>query len=77
MSQKLENALRSLQQSVENFEKNFVANQNAAVSQPPQKSKQVDQNDLFSISSQQTQNQMAAVLDRTIDRMEKLVGENS
>ncbi len=79
MSEKLENALRGLAQSVENFEKSFVLNQNSR--KTPSKSI-AGQNDLFSLSqdhsdkNQEKNKAMAAVLDRTIHRMEKLVGEN-
>lgn len=79
MSEKLENALKELHQSVDNFEKSFVANQNSnrAVQGQP-----LDQNDLFGLSqdpgADKAKNQaVTAVLDRTIHRMEKLVGENA
>lgn len=80
MSEKLENALRGLQQSVENFEKNFAASENRRPQRAPSK---LDQNDLFGLSQDPSQPQngnakeMAKVLDRTINRMEKLVGENA
>ncbi len=85
MSQKLENALNTLQQSVEKFEKNFVASEGARAQQVAQQGKarkpSLDQNDLFGLSQDGTNAEntkaMTAVLDRTIHRMEKLVGENA
>lgn len=79
MSEKLENALKELHQSVDNFEKNFVANQN---SNRAAQGQSLDQNDLFGLSqdpgADKAKNQaVTAVLDRTIHRMEKLVGENA
>ncbi len=80
MSEKLENALRGLQQSVENFEKTFAASQKEA---PRKTAAPLAQNDLFGLSQEPAKPQngnakaMAAVLDRTINRMEKLVGENA
>ena len=80
MSEKLENALRGLQQSVENFEKNFAASESTKSQRPVSTA---DQNDLFGLSQDPSKaqngnaNAMAKVLDRTINRMEKLVGENA
>ena len=77
MSEKLENALSDLLQSVDNFEKTFAANQNK---KPAPARAPLPQNDLFGMSQEpankQNSGKMAAVLDRTINRMEKLVGEN-
>ena len=85
MSQKLEDALNKLQQSVENFEKKFVASEAVRAKQAAQMSstnkQAVSQNDLFGLSQDhgKTENAkaMTEVLDRTIHRMEKLVGENA
>lgn len=76
MSEKLENALKDLLQSVDNFEKNFADNQKKALSKPKAP---LPQNDLFGLSQEpankQDNKKMTAVLDRTINRMEKLVGD--
>lgn len=89
MSQKLESALNRLQQSVEKFEESFVANETVRAKQASQKTSSnkpaLDQNDLFGLSQNSPQEgggnenakAMTAVLDRTIHRMEKLVGENA
>lgn len=78
MSEKLRNALTELQQSVDNFERNYQIKEKQMNGS---RSNLLGQHDLFGLSQdpihQQNAKAMAAVLDRTIMRMEKLVGEKA
>jgi hypothetical protein len=83
MAEKLEKALGSLQQSVERLETACKERAQKMSQHPAPASKSASsqpQNDLFGAMSQQNNDNvdrkaMAAVLDRTISRVEKLVGE--